>query len=204
MARIGVSITKSCTFRGAPQEFSNVYYYDGLPSQPSENEATQIINTVANRERAWHALAVTFVRGRLWSQGGSPGSNEMISQVNLSGTGARTTDASIDRERAFLFRLRAGSDSRGRPVYLRKWFHACGQFVSGQSINSNVAANISGWTQAERDAQVAAMNNIGQIADPPGVGTLTSKNGRTTSAGNPWQAHQYLEHHQLGDQWRAQ
>src|SRR5215211_7792261 len=204
MARIGVSITKSTTFRGFPQEFSNVYYYDGLNGNPSESEANTIINTVATRERAWHSTLVTFVGGRLWSQGGSPGSNEMLAQVNLSGTGARIGDTGLDKERAFLFRLRAGSDSRGRPVYLRKWFHACGEFVSGQTISDPVMSNTGGWTQAQRDAQVSAMNNIGAISDAPGPGTLTSKNGRTTTAGQPWQAHQYLEHHQLGDQWRAQ
>lgn len=203
MARIGVSITKSVSFRNSTQEFSNVYYYDGLTTQPDVTAGEAIIDQVADREKTFHSTAVTFVRGRLWSQTGSPGGNNMIAQKNLSGTGARSL-VSYDKERAFLFRLRAGVDSRGNPVYLRKWFHACGQFVAAQSISSGVLENTSGFSSAERTAQVNAMNSIGAISAGGHNGVLCAKSGRLPTAGEVWNAHQFLEHHQLGDQWRAQ
>lgn len=203
MTRVAISITKATAFRDSTQEFSNVYYYDGLLGAPSESAANTLIDQVADREKTFHSTSVTFVRGRLWVHGGSPGTNNMISQKNLSGTGARTT-ASYDKERAFLFRLRAGSDSRGNPVYLRKWFHACGQFVSGAGVASAVLENASGFTTAERAAQVAAMNSIGQVGSGATLGDLCAKGGRLPTAGATWEAHKYLEHHQLGDQWRAQ
>lgn len=203
MTRIAISITKSVAFRDSTQEFSNVYYYDGLVGAPSEGDADTLIDQVANREKTFHSTLVTFVRGRLWVHGGTPGTNNMILQKNLSGTGARTSTL-MDKERAFLFRIRAGTDSRGNPVYLRKWFHACGEFVSGQSIGTAVLQNASGWTTGERAAQVAAMNNIGSVGSGGTLGTICAKGGRTTTAGAPWEAHKYLEHHQLGDQWRAQ
>lgn len=203
MARIGVSITKSVAFRSSTQEFTNVYYYEML-SLPSASAADTLIDNLVTLEKTFHGSNVTFLRGRVWSQVGTPSANEMITQKNLSGTGARTANTSLDKERAWLFRLRAGSDSRGNPVYLRKWYHACAEFVSGQGINTNVLANASGWSSAERAAQVAAMQAIGDANGSAGSPKLCAKSGRQSTAGATWEAHLYLEHHQLGDQWRAQ
>src|SRR5215204_847883 len=133
MARIGVSITKNTPFRNSVQEFTNVYYYD-VDNQPSAAQADTFIDNLTALEKTFHSSAVTFVRGRCWSAGGSPSANNMISQKLLSGTGARLANTSLDRERAFLFRIRAGVSSNGQPVFLRKWYHACGEFVSGQGI----------------------------------------------------------------------
>jgi hypothetical protein len=203
MARIGISITKSTPFRGTAQEFSNVYYYDGLTAQPSESAAEGFIDFLVAAEKTFHGTNVTFVRGRCWSQVGTPSQNNMIKTKNLSGTGARAAvSTAMDKERAFLFRVRAGVDSRGNPVYLRKWYHACAEFVTGQNIPNGVLENTTQWTQAQRDAQVAAMNSIGQL--PSNAGVLTAKSGRGIDAGATWSAHAWLEHHQLGDMWRAQ
>jgi hypothetical protein len=203
MARVGISITKSTAFRNSTQEFSNVYYYEML-NLPNESEATAMIDNLTALEKTFHGTGVTFVRGRCWSQQGSPGSNNMISQKNLTGTGARLAVASLDKERAFLFRLRAGSDGRGNPVYLRKWFHACAEFVTGQGVASPTQANTSGFSAGERAAQVAAMNAIGDANGSNGAPKLCSKGGRLPTVGETWSAHAFLEHRQLGDQWRAQ
>lgn len=203
MARIGISITKSVAFRNGTQEFSNVYFYTNLGGLPDEAGANNLIDALVTIEKTFHASVVTFVRGRCWSQVGSPAGNNMISQKNLSGTGGMGTQVGLDRERAWLFRLRAGSDSRGNPVYLRKYFHACGQFLS-TSVGNPQLENSAGFTQTERDNQVAKMNGIGQLNLAGGPWDLCSKTGRMATAGATWQAHQFLEHHQLGDMWRAQ
>jgi len=194
MARFGVSITKSTAFRLSTQEFSNVYYYE-LATLPSQAAADAIIDNLVTLEKTFHSTAVTFVRGRLWSETGSPATNQMITQKNLSGTGSRTPQATMDKERAFLFRVRAGVNSRGNPVYLRKYYHACGD---------SVLAQIANFTQTQRDAQVAAMNAIGNANGSSGSPTLVAKSGRGITAGSTWSAHASLEHHQLGDMWRAQ
>lgn len=203
MALIGLSITKSTAFRNSTQEFSNVYYYDA-PALYSEADATTLIDNMTAYEKTFHSAAVTFVRGRVWSAGGTPASNNMIAQKTLSGTGARALAAGQDKERAFLFRLRAGVDSRGNPVYFRKWFHACGVFFNGQSIPTAVTENAAGFSSGDRASMVAAMNQIGSGNGAPGPVTLVAKSGRQPTAGETWQCHQFLEHHQLGDQWRAQ
>lgn len=202
MPRIGISITKNTSFRGALQEFSNVYYYE-TGSLPDQTQADTFIDNLTSLEKTFHSALVTFVRGRCWSQGGSPASNNMISQKNLSGTGARSVTSGFDKERAYLFRLRAGSDSRGNPVYLRKWYHSCGNFVTSVGPAAAVLEQTAGFSATDRSNLVAAMNAIGDANGSPLAPKLCAKGGRLPDVGATWSAHQYLEHHQLGDQWRA-
>jgi hypothetical protein len=203
MARIGISITKSVAFRNATQEFSNVYYYQNSGALPDETSANALIDELVTFEKTIHGSSVTFVRGRCWSQVGSPSSNNMIAQKNLSGTGSLTPNATVDRERAFLFKIRAGVDSRGNPVWLRKWFHACAVFP-GMSLDTTILANSTGFSQGQRDGGTSAMSTISAIGGGTEEWKLVSKAGRAIDSGATWVAHPFLEHHQLGDQWRAQ
>jgi hypothetical protein len=202
MTRVGISITKSVSFRGGTQEFSNVYYYDGLSGRPSLVEAEALIDELVTKEKTFHAAAVTFVRGRIWEQTGAPGSTEMITQKNLSGTGTPANTAFMDRERAFLFRLRAGTDSRGNPVFLRKWYHTCGGF-GAVTLTQAQLENTAGFSGADKTLLKNKLGNIGSIGSGTTLGTICSKVGRTSTAGAEWEPHTYLEHHQLGDMWRA-
>ena len=203
MARIGISITKSFAFRNSTQEFSNVYYYQNSGALPDAAAADALIDELVTFEKTIHTNTTTFVRGRCWSQQGSPSTNNMISQKNLSGTGAVSPVANIDKERAFLFRIGAGFDSRGNKVYLRKWFHCNGAFA-GVTPGSSVIENATGFTQTQRDTMAAAMNTVQAIGGGTEEWKLVSKAGRGLDSGSAFQAHQYLEHHQLGDMWRAQ
>jgi hypothetical protein len=202
MPRIGVSITKSTAFRDSTQEFSNVYYYEVL-ALPSVAQATSFIDNLTTLEKTFHSTAVTFLKGRCWSTGQTEAQNAMIHQKNLSGTGSRGVVSGFDKERAYLFRLRAGVDSRGNPVYLRKWYHACGLFTATGSVNSAILENSQGFTVGDRDAQVTQMQAIGDANGSPQTPKLCSKVGRLPDAGALFFAHQYLEHHQLGDMWRG-
>ena len=202
MPRIGVSITKSTSFRGATQEFSNVYYYE-VTDYPTVTQAGTIIGNLTTLEKTFHSTAVTFVRGRLWKETGSKLTSEMIEQQNLSGTGARATISGLDPERAYLFRLRAGVDSRGNPVYLRKWYHSVGQFVTTVTVGTGHTSQSQSFTTTERGNLVGAMSAIGDANGSPLVPKLCAKGGRLPDVGATWSAHQWFEHHQLGDQWRA-
>jgi hypothetical protein len=204
VARIGISITKSFPFRNGTQEFSNVYYYDSIGNLPDQAEAAALIDEVTAFEKPWHTTGATFVRGRCWSAGGSPGSNEMIDQHNLSGTGAIGSMTTMDKERAYLFRIRAGNDSRGNPVYLRKWYHCNGVFPGATSVSDAILQNTSGFSAGQRAGMEATMNTAGAVGGGAEEWKLCSKNGRFPDAGAAWSAHQFLEHHQLGDMWRAQ
>lgn len=128
----------------------------------------------------------------------------MISQKNLSGAGARASISAFDPERAFLFRLRAGNDSRGNPVYLRKFYHSNGQFTGTVVTSATHLSQAQGYTGAEKTTFQNAMSAIGDANGSPLVPKICAKGGRQPGAGNTWEAHTWLEHHQLGDMWRAQ
>lgn len=204
MARIGISITKEFAFRDNTQEFSNVYYYtNGAGGEPSEAQALALIDALTAQEKTWHAANVTFTFGRCWSAGGSPSANNMIAQKTLSGNGSLSQISTMDRERAFLFRWKAGTDSRGHQVFLRKWYHSCGPIPGTNSTNvTNVLGNTTGFATADRDAMALTISTVGTQSAGGGGWTLVAKTGRANTVAVP-EAHKYLEHHQVGDQWRG-
>lgn len=204
MARVGVSITKETAFRDNTQEFSNVYYYDnGAGAAPSAAQADALIDAIAAQEKTWHANNVTFTFGRCWTAGGGAGANEMISQKTLTGVGALSNVASMDKERAFLFRWRAGNDSRGHAVYLRKWYHSQGPIPGTSAANvSATLTNQTGFTTGDRSAMALTISVVTTQSAGGGGWQLVAKSGRQPSVAVP-EAHKYLEHHQLGDQWRG-
>jgi len=160
-----------------------------------------LIDQIVTIEKSMHATVVNFVRARCWNTGsGSQAGNQMRVDRNLSGAGSATNIDFMDRERAFLIRWPAGINSRGKPVYLRKWFHTCGIF-GAISLANSVYGNTSSLTTATGDA-VKAKGDALQTLTASGVANveLCAQTGRQRT-GNA-QVHPYLEHHQLGDQWR--
>lgn len=209
MSRFGVQLEKSLSFRGATQPFSNTYYYE-MAAANSPPDATGVIAT-ANAlldalipiERAQHSTAVAYVMGRVWSADGPKADRQMIVQRALSGTGGLSqTPTSLDRERAFLIRFRAGNDTRGRPVYLRKWFHLTVSAIASNSITSTMHEQTAQLTTPIRTALEAFGDSFKNITPGAGpVAHLVGPTGREITGGT--QAHPYLEHHQLGEAWRG-
>ncbi len=206
MSRIGISITKEVAFRDNQQEFSNVYYYgNGSGSLPGTVDAEALLDQLVALEKTFHSSLVSFVHGRLWSAGLGNAGNEMLAEKTLTGTGSTTTDTTMDKERAYMFQFPAGLDSRGKQVYLRKWYHSCGIFPGGPSpIGGSIHANATGFTTANRTSMVTNADDILTIGVTASPGwSLVSKNGRNVSAPASGEAYKYLEHHQLGNQWRG-
>ena len=209
MARFGVQIEKATSFRGASQPFSNTYYYEAATANsPADNAsviqyANDLLDDVVALERAAFSTSVTFVMARCWSQIGTQAQNEMIVQRTLTGTGSvASTSANMDRERAFLVRVRAGVDVKGRPVYLRKWFHLLVNVIGGGTISAAQLAQTAQLSGAQTTAIESLMQSL--LAVTPGAGpqaVLVAKNGRQVSGGV--KAHPWIEHRQLGDVWRS-
>lgn len=206
MARIGISITKEIAFRDNQQEFSNVYYYgNGAGANPGASDAEALLDALVALEKTFHSTLVSFVHGRLWSAGGTEQQNEMLAEKTLAGTGSTTPDANMDKERAYLMQWPAGVDSRGKEVFLRKWYHSCGVFPGGPSpVPGGVLSNATGFTVAQRTAMMGNADDILTlgVAGSPGW-SLVSKVGRNVTGPASGDAYKYLEHHQLGDQWRG-
>lgn len=198
MPKFGVAITKTVLFRGVQQEFSNRYHYEG--ADMSTTQATQLAQNVKAAEVPLHSSDVTFKFYRVWLDTGSKATSLMISQGQLSGTGSTTVDASLDRERCVLIRWRAGNDSLGRAVYLRKYYHSCGTF-NGVNMSSSLKQNTLAFSAGEKTSIEQGGTSLQAVSDGADTKTLAAPPGRTRTGGAT--AHSYLEHHQLGDQWRG-
>lgn len=198
MAKFGVSIVKTVSFRGVQQEFSNRYHYEG--ADMSNSQATQLAQNVKAAEVPLHSTDVTFKYFRVWLDTGNKATSNMIAQGQLSGAGTASGTPTMDRERAVLVRWRAGNDSKGRPVYIRKWFHACGTF-GGVSMGSTILQQTAGFSTTERANIASAATSFNTVSDGADAKVLTAPPGRERTGSA--EAHQYLEHHQLGDMWRG-
>lgn len=202
MARYGVAIQKRTPYRGGIQHFSNQYYYEVALAASNVSALETMGDELVAMEKAMHASDVTFVRLRVWSQVGSKEQNQMLVDKALSGTGALTTNASLDRERAFLVRFRAGTDILGRPVYLRKWFHLQAGALGGATITSAALTQTGELPAAARSAMETFGNSFKTFTTSGQTANLVAKNGRPIDG--PTFAHRFLEHRQLGDEWRGQ
>lgn len=204
MARIGITVTKEVAFRDSVQPFSNQYFYSNgtLAGMPSSSQADDIVNELVALEKTFHSPSVAFNYVRLWNYNDIESLSNMILQKPLTGNGSATADASMDKERAFLFRWRAGINSDGAPVYLRKWYHTCGVFPGATSIGTTIHSNATGFSSTQRTNMASYVDAVYELTAGNGPWVLVSKTGRPTDTPN-CTAHQYLEHHQLGDQWRG-
>lgn len=198
MGQLTISVTKAVSFRDSVQEFSNVYTYGSIDNANRE-AAIACSDEVVAYERTIHAQVVQFRRLRVWSSGGTIAQNVMLYQENLSGTGAQGNEGGIDRERAYLVMWPAGKDRRGKPVFLRKWYHLCTSWP-GTSLTTAMRENVQSLAASDRETIAASADTITRVAPFEGWG-LIADSGRERDGGNPI-AHRYFEHHQMGDQWR--
>jgi hypothetical protein len=201
MSRIGISITKRTAFRDSVQEFSNVYHYESGGAYPDPIAAALLIDELVTFEKSCHATSVTFVQAKCWKAGESKEQNVMIAQKVLTGTGSTSASSGMDKERAYLVQWSAGVDSRGKPVRLKKWFHACG-FFAGHTLDSSKLDNTTGFSTADRNAIATKADECKTIGDS-NQWVLAAASGRQMDNAAAAVAHKYLEHHQLGDQWRG-
>jgi hypothetical protein len=180
------------------------FYNNGVGTVPSAGDAESLIDGLVTVEKTFHSVSCEFVYARCWHQTLLAITTEMIFQKPLSGNGGTTASTSMDRERAYLFRWRAGNDSRGQPVYLRKWYHSCGQFAGGPAtIAASILANTTGFSSGERTSMAAEAQKVANIGGTPGPWNLCAKSGRGITGSVFPEAHKYLEHHQMGDNWRG-
>lgn len=193
MAVFAVSITKSVPWRGAPEEYANVYHYQTTPGELFPDEA--VIAEVVRLEKLIFASNVTFRVGRTWGPTGEgPEASVTREIVDLSGTGALGPTAGMYRECAILIQWPLGRyGSRNRPQFLRKWLRT--QAANGYPTNgADPLAEQPGAGSALRQY----MEGITTL-DPGGLGTdvleLVTETGRAPVA-EPL-AYQYLEHRQF-------
>jgi hypothetical protein len=149
-----------------------------------------------------------FETARVWSAGGTPSENETLLVKDLTGTGSGSTDSSMYREAAHLFQWECErKDSRGRKKYLRKWMH----FGAPRNWYSDGSRKAPDY--AIDDMNTAYTRNIERL--DIGIADFTPYNlcspkgelpreveGGASGVVYKGTVYPYLEHRQLGDQWR--
>jgi hypothetical protein len=118
---LGVSITKSCNWRGIEEEFSNVYHFDTTVETTSD----EVINGVVNAERQIYGDNVKFVKGQAWGPAdGTQLQSQMLLQKPLTGFGALVTGAKTAQELTAVVSWDTGRvNTRGGRIFLRKYAH---------------------------------------------------------------------------------
>lgn len=201
MPLYGFNIEKTTSFRGVAQPFGNTYYYQ-MDATLTQANAIECLDSLVAKERPLFASSVTFVKGRAWTAGGTKQENNMIAQKAYSSVGtAGGGGTTLDKERAILVRFRAGNDSRGNPVYLRKWWHVDLQVINATTLSNGVLQNTEQLPTGVRTFLETQANGFKTLSGPGFNGDLRSEKNRPIDG--PTTAHPYYEHHQLGDQWRG-
>lgn len=187
-----VSITKRTPFQGMSEEFSNVYQYGG--PTPSEEDASLIIDYLADAEKSIFGNSVVYLTGFLYEIGGTPAENLPILRKDLAGTGLRADVPAIYREAAVMVYMRSTRPSAlGRPVYFRKWLHTCAFDTTGQAnaviggsqeLSTAYRTEIEAWME---DVASPTVNGVEYV--------MASANGGI--AQTPATCFRYLEHRQF-------
>lgn len=133
-----ITIIKRFLYRGQQEEWSNTYHLSG--TTPTDQAGWK---TLADAIIAIEKNAIGDVNSYVRAYGyvaGQAHSAATIDYVALGGTlikgqlVATTTSPYPPGDTAVMIRARAGTSSKGKPVYLRKYFHGCP--VSGDSVVS--------------------------------------------------------------------
>jgi hypothetical protein len=126
MANQGFTLIKRFTYRGAPEEFSNLYHFSNTaPSTPAAWKT--LVDAVAAKEKLIYPSSVKIVRAYCYTDT----NNDAVATVDytalgaeIPGTLATTGQTQCPGDAAVWIRWgTAKKNSKGKTVYLRKYFH---------------------------------------------------------------------------------
>ena len=130
MTPYGYSIVMGFQWRGATEEFSNVFHYNHAVG-PSEADHQDVVNQIVSAMKPKFGSNVNFLRARVWgptNQGKALSVTKLL--TDLSGAGGRTTGTQLPKELSVVCSFYIGRNpATGRKRFLRKYFH-CAMLAS--------------------------------------------------------------------------
>jgi hypothetical protein len=163
-------------WHGKDEEYDNVYYLEGPAEPPDAAGLEKLISEIASAEKPIHGTRVNFVRGRVWSAGGTKEQNITLALVDLTGQGD-LIGAQTFGELAILVEWECGRRNiKGRKVYLRKYIRVGnGAGVWGPGVRTGEEA----MGVVDKRAFKEYADRVQTIVAPAGVNwQLRSKGGR--------------------------
>jgi hypothetical protein len=158
-----LTLVKSFTYRGAPEEWSNTYFMTGDTPVDSAHWKT-LADNVIDDEKTLYDSSVTVVRAighepgesvAVWSYDYAAASEEVagtltegVSVVPQGGDSAAWIRWSTDQ-----------LTSRGKPIYLRSYFHPAYANGANNTNKDTVAADWITAAQAYGDAWIAGYSD---------------------------------------------
>ena len=189
------TVTKSTSWRGVTQEFSNRYIYELPTDEPSEVVLEQMLDQLKAAEVPVHATTVNFVGGRCWGPVNAAGRGGTMRVVkSFSGTGNAVALTDMYKELAMLVVWPLGRyGTKNRPQFLRKWLHTHTLFGSSSSVLSGSTKFAT--TPGPITTYIGAVRTINYGTGGPPL-SLASPKGHFADTGG--RLYDYLEHRQFG------
>lgn len=179
-----ITLVKRMTYRGLPEEWSNVYYLTGPPPTSSAGWTT-LTDALIAQERTCYGPDIAIIRAYGHNSDDPKAANVYqrdLSPAPVVGTGAFNLGQGMPGDAACWVRWKTSRLSeKGRAIYLRKYFHgAVATTVNGQTRGDTLLP-------AQRTALVAfgAKMRDGSFAEgrnvtaPGHVDTLTAHDAST-------------------------
>jgi hypothetical protein len=148
-----ITIVKTFSYRGAPEEWSNTYHFDG-PTPTTDGQWQALGDAIWASERTCVTASVKNAK----YYGYAPGNEHSVFQLDLVASGITQTAGTLtgsglpamSGDQAATVRALVGTSSTGKKVYVRKYFH--GGLLDGTNNDK-----ISPGMKAAMDAHAAKM-----------------------------------------------
>jgi hypothetical protein len=184
---VGVHIVKATTWRGATEEFENVYHYD-TPAINTSAGWEDLVNSIVTAEKTFHSTNVNFLRARIHGPTNTTQGDDVMRHVqDLSGAGGGSVATNMPREMTIVCQLYMGRTERGYKAFLRKYWH------TEHAPNSGAGATAGNTALAAADKTYFAgkLDGLKSLNIGPGACHLCKPNGDHVPAGTGAQCLDY-------------
>jgi hypothetical protein len=171
VAASGITVVKSFTYRGAPEEWSNTYHFQGDPPG-SPSDWRDLVDDFVTLEKAILWTPVTIERAICYEDT----DHSSVYSYDLSafggvvpGTYDPTTSEASGQEGDTCYEIRWPTGrvtSKAKPIYLRKYYHPG---LNQPGSRDNIATTLKTATDSFGDTVRSSSGSWPGLAGPDGV-----------------------------------
>lgn len=196
------AVLQKCKYRGSIEAWTNVYIYRvPFVQPPTQENMQQVAQEIYDNHNNILGASVQIQRVSFSTPEYLASDIEVFAQFEFD-TAMPGTAPTMDPERAVLVQWPAGRNTKNRPVYLRKWYHPCNTSTVPATYDSSNMAQQSEIVASQRQQIETYAQNLAQVGPGPAdFWELVSPTNRERTG--PARCYPWLEHHELGEQWRS-